>query len=207
MLYWVLPQSFFFLQTRKVNGTIFSPPQSRSQGTVVMATLDVSQSRLATKALLRREGGSEGILGDSASIFDPTATHLISSPYPDIVNRLDLRPLSTSDRLFAFALSALESIRLDYATAPYVESFNWPLVFRSLHQLCCQAGLEWQRQEFYVVIFRSKLREDANRERLHELDQKSHEEACASGGLLKYWFGSCDPVRRNLATCERFGLI
>ncbi|KXL49103.1 hypothetical protein M433DRAFT_62667, partial [Acidomyces richmondensis BFW] len=81
------------------------------------------------------------------------------------------------------------------------ESFNWPHVFRSLHQLCSWAGFQWQRREFYIVVFRSKLRVDANRARLHELDQKSHEEACASGGLLKYWFGSCDPARRNLATC------
>jgi hypothetical protein len=36
---------------------------------------------------------------------------------------------------------------------------------------------------------------------LHDLDKYSHGEATVSGGLLKYWFGSCDGEERNLATC------
>lgn len=170
-----------------------------------MATLVVKPSKPTAETFLRRERDSEVVMDESASVFDPTISHLISSPYQDIANRLDLRPLALPDRLFAFALTSLESTRPDHATAPYLESFNWPHVFRSLHQLCSWAGFQWQRREFYIVVFRSKLRVDANRARLHELDQKSHEEACASGGLLKYWFGSCDPARRNLATCEQFG--
>jgi hypothetical protein len=36
---------------------------------------------------------------------------------------------------------------------------------------------------------------------LFELDAFSHQEAMASGGLLKYWYGVKDQSRRNLATC------
>lgn len=131
----------------------------------------------------------------------PNITHIISSPYQDLSNQLDLRPLATPSRLLAIALSSLAVTRADYATAPYLEIFNWSSVFGTLRTLCSQAGIEWQVQEFHVVIFRSQLRKEADRRRLGELDQKSHEEACASGGLLKYWFGSCDEQRRNLATC------
>lgn len=140
--------------------------------------------------------------GSNGDLIDLDATHLISSPYPDFENQLRLDGLDLPYRLFAFALSALKPIREDYATAPYMESFNWPEVFALLRNLCRKAGLEWQQREFYVVIFRSKLQENIDRARLGLLDQKSHQEACASGGLLKYWFGSPDEESRNLATCE-----
>ncbi|CAK4034891.1 Hypothetical predicted protein [Lecanosticta acicola] len=129
------------------------------------------------------------------------ATHLISSPYPDLANQLRLSDLSTEHQLFAHALTALKPIRSDYATAPYLESFNWPEVFSLLRTLCEQAGHHWSETQFYVVIFRSKLQSTIDRDRLGLLDQKSHEEACASGGLLKYWFGTPDEERKNLATC------
>ncbi|EME78742.1 uncharacterized protein MYCFIDRAFT_100958, partial [Pseudocercospora fijiensis CIRAD86] len=126
---------------------------------------------------------------------------LVSSPYSDFVNQLDLQALETPYKLFAFALGALEPIRGDYATAPYLESFNWPDVFALLRHLCVQTGYQWQKRAFYTVIFRSTLQPGVDRDRLGLLDKKSHEEACASGGLLKYWFGTCDEERRNLATC------
>lgn len=130
------------------------------------------------------------------------ATHLISSPYSDFSNQLDLQTLESPYKLFAFALTALKPIRGDYATAPYLESFNWSEVFALLRALCLEIGYRWQKLGFYTVIFRSTLQPGIDRERLGLLDKKSHEEACASGGLLKYWFGTCDDERRNLATCE-----
>lgn len=138
--------------------------------------------------------------------LDLNATHLISSPYNDFANQLRLEPLDTQSRLFAFALTYFNRIQDDYATAPYMTAFNWPFVFEVLRALCSQTGIQWKRQEFYVVIFRSKLLADADRVRLGMLDQKSHEEACASGGLLHYWFGSTNTERRNLATCESITL-
>lgn len=136
------------------------------------------------------------------STIDLHASHLISSPYHDLPNRLVLDHLETPYRLFAFALTSLKPIRHDYATAPYLESFNWPDVFAHLRHLCRQTGFVWKQLRFYTVIFRSVLLPGIDRGRLALLDQMSHEEACASGGLLKYWFGSTDAELKNLATCE-----
>jgi hypothetical protein len=136
-----------------------------------------------------------------ADSLDINATHLISSPYPDLENQLHLPSLPPPSQLFALALTALSPTRPDYATAPYTEIFNWSLVFSLLRALSQKENLQWPRTEFYVVIFRSKLNEVIDRERLGLLDQMSHQEACQSGGLLKYWFGTPDGGRRNLATC------
>lgn len=136
------------------------------------------------------------------SHIDLEATHLKSSPYDDPLNFLNLTELATQERLFAIALTRLQSTRPDYAIAPYLDSFDWSAIFALLRDLCTHTGIHWQQQEFYLVIFRSKLRSDADRDRLGELDQKSHQEACASGGLLTYWFGTPDTEMRNLATCE-----
>lgn len=136
------------------------------------------------------------------SEFDLNATHLISSPYRNLANQLRLESLGVQSRLFAFALTNLKPVQDNYAVAPYLTVFNWPFIFETLRALCNREGLKWKRQEFYVVIFRSKLRADTDQVRLGELDQKSHEEACTSGSLLHYWFGKADAERRNLATCE-----
>ncbi|OJK00435.1 hypothetical protein ASPACDRAFT_60264 [Aspergillus aculeatus ATCC 16872] len=132
----------------------------------------------------------------------PTDTHLIVSPYNQPGHLLDLRTLDRANQLLAQALTTLQPTRPDYATAPYTESFNWASVFELLRQLALQdeAGT-WPAQSFYVVTFRSRLRADADGERLYLLDAHSHQEAMASGGLLKYWFGSKDASHRNLATC------
>lgn len=134
--------------------------------------------------------------------LDLNATYIQSSPYPDPLNFLRLTELDAPLRFFALALTQWKAIRSDYATAPYMATFNWSEVFTILRRLCAQAGMQWRRTAFYVVIFRSRLRADADRDRLGELDQMSHQEACASGGLLHYWFGSPDDEMRNLATCE-----
>ncbi|KAF2764342.1 hypothetical protein EJ03DRAFT_32472 [Teratosphaeria nubilosa] len=126
---------------------------------------------------------------------------LINSPYTSPQHALDLTTLPDTARLFALALTTLAPIREDYATAPYLDSLNWSEVFRSLRTLIKEAGIEWRDQEFYVVIFRSTLKDGADRDWLGKLDEESHREACQSGGLLKYWFGECDESRRNLATC------
>jgi hypothetical protein len=142
-----------------------------------------------------------------AETLDLHASHLISSPYPNPENQLSLPTLPEPSRLFALALTALTPTRADYATAPYTSAFNWPAVFALLRALSQKYNHTWQRTEFYVVIFRSKLNEVIDRERLGLLDQKSHEEACQSGGLLKYWFGAPNGERRNLATCMCFSLF
>lgn len=163
---------------------------------------------IPTAADVRRDDLKVQVVGhveeveEEAPEFDLEATSIKSSPYSDPLNFVNLTELDKPLQLFSMALTKLQSTRPDYATAPYVSSFNWSEVFEILRSLCAQAGIQWQRTDFYVVIFRSKLRADSDRARLGELDQMSHQEACASGGLLQYWFGSPDAERRNLATCE-----
>ncbi|PYH90644.1 hypothetical protein BO71DRAFT_334032 [Aspergillus ellipticus CBS 707.79] len=131
----------------------------------------------------------------------PSDDLLIVSPYNDPAHLLDLRRVDTANQLLAKALTILKPIRPDYATAPYTESFNWGEVFDLLRELARSEGYQWTRQDFYVVVFRSVLRADADPEHLHALDAHSHAEATASGGLLKYWFGTKNESRQNLATC------
>lgn len=126
---------------------------------------------------------------------------LIISPYNDKHHLLDLQALDTPNQLLALALTLLKPIRPDYATAPYTESFNWDAVFNFLRDLAHATGHHWTETDFYVVEFRSCLRSDADPVALHELDAWSLQEAVESGGLLKYWFGTKNGKRENLATC------
>jgi hypothetical protein len=131
-----------------------------------------------------------------------TDTRLIASPYNSVPHLLDVSELEQQDRLFALALAYLKTIRDDYAIAEYTESFNWTDVFDLLRTFSQAEGHTWTAQSYYVVIFRSILLPDIDSERLYDLDAHSHQEAVASGGLLKYWFGAKNDQHRNLATCE-----
>ncbi|KAK4494666.1 hypothetical protein PRZ48_014022 [Zasmidium cellare] len=168
---------------------------------LVKPGFSVSEIEFSRPSESKNEVKKTSIANSQTSSIDLNATHLISSPYPDFENQLQLDHLDLPNQLLAFALTALKPIRDDYATAPYLESFNWSEVFALLRTLSKQVGYEWKKQDFYVVIFRSKLQANIDRDRLGLLDQMSHQEACASGGLLKYWFGSPDVERQNLATC------
>ena len=128
-------------------------------------------------------------------------SHLVVSPYSTLPHLLDLRTLEESQRLSANALTLLQSVREDYATAPYHQSFNWDAVVDRLKSLIELSKYQWKRQSFYIVVFRSQIPPTTDRVYLGGLDQKSHAEATKSGGLLKYWFGLPDEVGRNLATC------
>lgn len=128
-------------------------------------------------------------------------SHLVVSPYTSLPHLLDLRPLEESQRLLAKALTVLQSVREDYATAPYHQSFNWDAVIDRLKSLLELSKYQWKRQNFYIVVFRSQVPPTTDRTHLGGLDQRSHAEATKSGGLLKYWFGLPDRNGRNLATC------
>ena len=129
-------------------------------------------------------------------------SHLIVSPYTTSPHLLDLRTLEEPQTLLVKALSVLESVREDYATAPYNASFNWDTVLDQLKSQLQHSKYQWKRQHFYIVVFRSQVAPTTDRTHLGELDQKSHAEATKSGGLLKYWFGLPDQNGRNLATCK-----
>lgn len=127
---------------------------------------------------------------------------LIVSPYLEREHQLDLRTVDPPYRLLALALTKLEKACNDYATVKYEDAFEWSSLMMTLKDLAGRESYQWRRQKFYVVEFRSKLKKDIDNELLFKLDKKSHEEATACGGLLKYWYGEPDSERRNLATCE-----
>ncbi|KAI9748423.1 MAG: hypothetical protein M4579_007231 [Chaenotheca gracillima] len=132
---------------------------------------------------------------------DDHETLLISSPYRTKSHLLDLSTISKRDSLLARAFTSMKATRPDYATASYVDSFNWTSVVEKLRTLAVAENYPWTTSSFYLIAFRSQSLSGANRIRLSLLDEKSHEEANESGGLLKYWFGQPDADFRNLATC------
>jgi hypothetical protein len=78
----------------------------------------------------------------------------------------------------------------------------WTALLATLNTLAEQLSRRWKRREYYIVEFRSKLKERINVDLLYKLDKESHSEANQSGGLLEYWYGSPGSEIRNLATCK-----
>lgn len=142
-------------------------------------------------------------LGDGDTQYDSSDidSRLIASPYNGSPHLLDLNSLDTQSRLLSLALAYFTPIRDDYATAEYLDSFNWAEVFDLLKLFSEAEGHSWMKQTFYVVSFRSTLHPGVDNDHLHDLDAYSHQEATTSGGLLKYWFGTKNEKRQNLATC------
>ena len=133
--------------------------------------------------------------------------YLISSPYTTPGHLLDLSTLTLLQRLLAQALANLQPTDAHYATTPYEQAFNWSTIIshlRHLHSSLPPSSTTpqcWHSQIFYIVVFRSRLPPTTDRTLLGAMDERSHAEANASGGLLKYWFGIPDAEGRNLATC------
>lgn len=123
------------------------------------------------------------------------------SPYPD--HLLDLETLDPQTQLLARALGVFEKTRDDYATAPYVESFNFSVVIDELRRLraASPSPSAWEKRDYFVVAFRSQIPPTTNYGDLSSLDKAAHREATDSGGLLRYWFHLPDADGRNLATC------
>ena len=131
-----------------------------------------------------------------------SATVLQASPYAGPGHLLHLDTLEIQNRLMALALSSLSPARPDYAAAAYHQALNWDQVVALLATLAREQRITWKKQSFYIVEFRSKLKENIDNDRLYLLDKQSHMEATTSGGLLKYWYGIPDSERYNLATCK-----
>ncbi|OCK76285.1 hypothetical protein K432DRAFT_446130 [Lepidopterella palustris CBS 459.81] len=174
-------------------------PTSLSEGSGLV--LEPTSVPIDSDFLKFEAATSQPLALDNTKPNSPLSALLVSSPYNEPGHLLDLATLDVPNRLFAKALTVLRPIRSDYATAPYEESLNWTTVLGTLQQLAETEHYQWKEQSFYVVIFRSKLNPSVDGELLRQLDFESHGEATSSGGLLKYWFGSPNAERRNLATC------
>ncbi|CAK7204607.1 hypothetical protein SEUCBS139899_007365 [Sporothrix eucalyptigena] len=129
----------------------------------------------------------------------PSSRYIIASPYPD--HLLDLETLEPQTQLLARALAVFDKTRDDYATAPYVESFNFSTVIEELKRLQAKERTPWGRRDYFVVAFRSQIPPTTDYGDLSSLDKAAHREATDSGGLLRYWFHMPDANGRNLATC------
>jgi hypothetical protein len=127
---------------------------------------------------------------------------LIVAPYVEPEHLLDLHTVDTPNRLLALALTRLTPATSDYAMVRYEDAFDLEALMSNLKSLAKVEGYRWTRQEFYVVEFRSRLKQNIDVDLLFKLDKQSHIEATQGGGLLKYWYGVPNAERRNLATCE-----
>ncbi|KAK0719483.1 hypothetical protein B0H67DRAFT_483708 [Lasiosphaeris hirsuta] len=136
-----------------------------------------------------------------AAVEPQESRYLVVSPYTEQEHLLDLETVDVENQLLALSLAELECIRDDYATAPYLKIFNWEHVVAKLRTLAHQRNHVWKETSFYVVAFRSQIPPTTVYADLGVLDKAAHIEATASGGFLKYWFGSPDIDGRNLATC------
>ncbi|KAI0594530.1 eukaryotic translation initiation factor 3 subunit-like protein [Biscogniauxia sp. FL1348] len=144
---------------------------------------------------------SEKLLPEATTQEIAEEHFLVVSPYTEKAHLLDLRTLDRENALLAQALTHMKCLRDDYATAPYTDTFNWSEIMEELGRLAQQSGHRWRETSFYVVAFRSQIPPTTAYEDLGALDKAAHAEATASGGFLKYWFGSPDKDGRNLATC------
>ncbi|KUJ07925.1 uncharacterized protein LY89DRAFT_725271 [Mollisia scopiformis] len=147
---------------------------------------------------------------------DDSQNFLVVSPYEEVPHLLDLRTLDTNNQLLARALVGLKCLRDDYATARYVDIFNWAEVVEDVRQLATASKRNFKEASYFIVVFRSRIPPETKYEDLGVLDKAAHAEATKSGGFLKsglpilvlystdmdrYWFGSPDGEGRNLATC------
>ncbi|RMZ87023.1 hypothetical protein DV736_g5753, partial [Chaetothyriales sp. CBS 134916] len=126
---------------------------------------------------------------------------LAVSPYLEQEHLLDLTTLDVHCLLFALSLTCLEAATDDYAIVRYENSLNLDALAAELRRLVDRHRIKWRQRDFYVVEFRSRLKESIDNDLLFKLDKESHREATESGGLLKYWYGVPNKERRNLATC------
>ncbi|CAM1503047.1 Fc.00g078230.m01.CDS01 [Cosmosporella sp. VM-42] len=153
--------------------------------------------------------GLPGFVKDEAKVevtklgqeFDTSGRYLIQSPYTERAHQLDLETLDHENVIIAKALGRFRALREDYATAPYTETFNWPEVIAEVKRQVEDSGKGFKETSFYIVAFRSQIKKSTEYADLGRLDKAAHGEAVASGGFLKYWFGSPDSELRNLATC------
>lgn len=86
---------------------------------------------------------------------DKAPTHMAISPYTDELHLLDLRTVDVQEQLLAHALVKLRSLNDDYATANYVEIFNWEEIAQDLRNRAAAIHHRWTAQTFYIVVFRS----------------------------------------------------
>src|SRR6266566_4928044 len=91
------------------------------------------------------------------------------------------------------AFLILDKAHDDFASAPIVEAFNWD-----------KFAAETDLSEWYLVVFRSNRKLDADVSKLEELDDMAHDDAAGQPGFIFYFKGKILPGaahRRNVSFC------
>ncbi|KAK7741873.1 hypothetical protein SLS53_004940 [Cytospora paraplurivora] len=137
-------------------------------------------------------GGKTGFLAAPTLQQEPVDTlphgaprHIVMSPYLGKEHLLDLETLDSETGILAEALTNMRCLREDYATAPYLETFNWGEIVDRVRELANARKHHWRDKSFYIVAFRSRYVPGIDHSHLGDLDKAAHAEATASGGFLK----------------------
>jgi hypothetical protein len=88
------------------------------------------------------------------------------------------------------AFDALAPVSETYATLPVAAAFDWTDV-----------GTQLGDGEWYLVVFRSIRRADADERRLAEYDDRAHHEAQSAPGFVHYFKGPAASDRSCLSFC------
>ncbi len=78
----------------------------------------------------------------------------------------------------------------NYQTQPIEIGFDWKKILNSA-----------RGTSFYLVVFRSKARKDADTKLLHEYDKRALSEATKAGGLIYYFSGQINEKGECLSWC------
>ncbi|KAH8159191.1 hypothetical protein CIB48_g9066 [Xylaria polymorpha] len=129
---------------------------------------------------------------------------LVISPYTEREHLLNLKNLDIENAILAQALVHLKCLRSDYATAPYIDTFNWREVVEQVKRLAQQNEHRWKGSSFFVVAFRSQIPPTTVYEDLGTLDKAAHAEATASDTglealirMAKIWQRACGDRKRT----------
>lgn len=88
------------------------------------------------------------------------------------------------------ALHGLTPVSDGYATLPVADAFDWSA-----------AGEALGTGEWYMVVFRSVRRADADERMLTEYDERAHDEAAGSDGYIHYFKGPLSADGTCLSFC------
>jgi hypothetical protein len=93
---------------------------------------------------------------------------------------------------------AMGPIRDDFAHVRTLEGFDWQRIGRGVRRT---EPLGIKSSEKYLVVFRSRRKEDANIDQLVALEDAAYEDATKSGKLIAYKAGPIREDRRNVSFC------
>lgn len=128
---------------------------------------------------------SDAHTSDNENTAISSSRYLVVSPYTEQEHLLDLDTLDAENQILAEALVVMKPMRKDYATASYLDSFNWEEVMRRARELTVARGHDFKETSWYIVAFRSQIKPTTEYPDLGVLDKAAHAEATASGGFLK----------------------